>query len=155
MNEILYKWLEGIRRDLIANYDRLGLRASGQWERSLKSFVTEDGSKISAGMFGQDYTYWIENGRRKNQDQTDEGLKAWVGWAGSTFIDKWVHDKGISANPYAVAWKIAKKGWTVPNQFNAGGLVSDVVTKEKVQELNRNLLLSIINEFKSTVINAN
>ena len=152
MDEILNTWLEDTKRALIANYDRLGLRASGQWAETLAPFKEISRDKIKTGIEGQDYTFWIENGRKPNADQIPEAIRAWVGWAGSTFIDKWVKDKGINANPYAVAYKIARAGWSVPNTHNSGGLVSDVVTNERIQELNRNLILYVIQEFKSTII---
>jgi len=152
MNEVIYKWLQSVRVALITNYDKLGLRASGKWVKTLQPFNTRKNNKINLGILGQDYTFWLENGRRKNQDQTPEGLKAWVGWAGSTFLKQWVQDKQIDLNPYAVAWSIARKGWMVPNQNNAGGLVSDIFTKAKIQELNKDLLTAIISDFKSQVI---
>jgi len=62
-------------------------------------------------------------------------LKAWVGWAGSTFLKKWVDDKGLNINPFAVAWKIAREGWRVPNSNNSGKLLDDVLSFSKVEEL--------------------
>lgn len=150
--KIADNWLKDIERDLVKNYDKLGLRASGKWAKSLTHFVDEKEKGFSIGIKGQDYTYYLENGRRQNKDQSKESLKKWVGWAGSTFLAKWVKDKGITANPYAVAWKIALEGWEVPNPNNAGGLVSDVVTKKRIQELNRSIGLHLVGNFQSEII---
>jgi len=151
---IIDDWLNGVEKDLVDNYDRLGLRASGQWASSLEPFNNQLPEGFSIGILGEDYTEWIENGRLPNRDQSDESLKAWVGWAGSTFIDDWLHDKGLedTLNPYAVSWKIALRGWQVPNIHNAGGLVSDVVTRERINDLNKSLGGFYINEIKTEII---
>lgn len=149
---IIDNWLNGVERDLIGNYNRLGLKASGLWEQSLEPFTntTNDGFKI--GIKGQDYTEQLENGRRPNRNQSPEALKAWVGWAGSTFLADWVNDKGIDVSPYAVAWGIARNGWVVPNANNAGGLVSDVVTTDRISQLNKELVLFQVGELRSDII---
>lgn len=150
--QIIDKWLSEVQSDLINNYNTLGLRASGLWERSLEKFNNATGEGFKIGIKGQDYTAQLENGRRPNRNQSPEALKAWVGWAGSTIIADWINDKGLDLNPFAVSWKIALEGWKVPNPNNAGGLVSDVVTTERISDLNRQLVLFRIGEFKSEII---
>jgi hypothetical protein len=152
IQDIVNTWLDDMQRDLISNYNRLGLRASGAWADSLEQFKDVQAGKLKIGILANDYTTYLENGRNPNKNQTPEALKSWVGWAGSTFLDKWVQDKKINANPFAIAWKIAREGWRVPNQHNAGGLVSDVVTREKVYELNRKLVFFYADNLKSDVI---
>jgi hypothetical protein len=152
VEEIINKWLGEVEDELVINYDRLGLRASGRWAKSLEPFQRREGGTIKLGILGENYTDYIENGRGPNKDQTEEGLKAWVGWAGSTFLDQWVKDKQVNLNPFAVAWKKAREGWEVPNKHNAGGLVSDVVTRKKMGELNRSLVFSLVQDFKSAII---
>lgn len=150
--QIINQWLDDVQNDLIDNYNQLGLRASGLWERSLQQFNTETQRGFSVGIRGQEYTGALEDGRRPNSNQSPEALKAWVGWAGSTILAQWVEDKGLDLNPYAVAWGIARNGWSVPNQHNAGGLVSDIVTTERVSELNRKLVFNEINNLRSDLI---
>jgi len=152
---IISDWLVDTESALIDNYNKLGLRASGSWAESLESFQEGGVSQgVRLGIKGKDYTEYIENGRRPNKDTDPKALKAWVGWAGSTFLKDWVRDKGIAANPYAVAWKIALKGWSVPNNYNAGGLVSDVLADGRMRDLNKQLSISIISEAKSKIINS-
>jgi hypothetical protein len=149
IEEIVSNWLNKIQKDLVLNYDRLGLRASGEWEESLEQFKELSGGVLKFGILGADYTVQLEQGRRPNKNQSEDALKAWVGWAGSTFLKEWVEVKNIDASPYAIAWKIAREGWQVPNPNNAGGLVSDVVNRENLLELNREITLSIIEDFKN------
>lgn len=158
--EIINNWLEDSRTDLIENYKRLGLKASGKWAESLESFIEQNGKQKTIGISGQHYTFYIQNYRGKNKKQSDEDVRKWVGWAasegleskGGSFISNWVKDKGLIINPFAVAYKIARKGWVVPNRFNAGGLVSDVITKDRISQLNVDLTQNAITEFKSTII---
>lgn len=152
IEQIVNNWLNGIEQDLIKNYNRLGLRASGEWEKSLEQFTEVKSGKLKAGILGNDYTYFMENGRGPNKDQNPETLKKWVGWAGSTFLDKWVKDKRINVDPFAAAYSIARRGIQVPNRYNAGGLVSDVVTKQRVYELNKSLIGYFAEDLKSTII---
>jgi hypothetical protein len=153
IEQIIDNWLTDIETDLIANYDRLGLRASGDWANSLEKFQKKEGKYLKVGILGNDYTIYLEDGRRPNKNQSDDKLKAWVGWAGSTFLKEWVDNKNIDASPYAIAWKIAREGWTVPNKNNKGGLVSDVVNVESIRDLSREISLSIIKEFRDGTIN--
>lgn len=153
--EIVDKWLAKVKKDLEANYLRLGLKASGNWPKALEPFTERTNDGLRLGMLGEEYTGAIENGRNPNRDQSEEGLKAWVGWAGSTFLDQWVKDKDLDSilSPFAVAWKIALTGWEVPNPHNAGGLVSDVLTRERTNELNRELSAYYVGEIKTEMIN--
>lgn len=149
---IANQWLSEVKQDLRDNYNRLGLKASGQWGETLEEFIRETPKGLTMGILAEKYSGALENGRKPNTKKSPKEMKAWVGWAGSTFLDDWVKDKGLNLNPYAVAWKIAREGWKVPNRFNAGGLVSDVVTKNKVEELNRSVSLFYIDLFRSTII---
>jgi len=126
--------LEQVKKDLVKSYNEKGLRASGNWERELESFYKQTSNGYKFGIYGANYTDVLQNGRNKNIKQTPEGLKAFVGWAGSTFLKQWVEDKGLNISPFAVAWKIAREGVKVPNRFNKGGLVSDVINDETIQE---------------------
>jgi hypothetical protein len=151
--QIVDTWLDEVKQDLITNYHKLGLKASGNWERQLETVSKVEGLEIKAIVKGEQYTGAIEYGRRKNRNQSKEAIRAWVGWAGSTFIAQWIKDKGLNLNPFAVSYKIARMGWKVPNAFNVGGLVSDAITDNKIDELIRKLSLFYIDQIKSDMVN--
>lgn len=92
---------------LIPKFKELNMNASGEWIASLE---TERRGTNEGVIRGRDYTYWLVNGRSPNQDQSPEALRKWAVWAGNTFIKEWVKNKGLSADPIAVAMSIAKKG---------------------------------------------
>lgn len=145
--------LTDFQRDLVANYDKLGLRASGNWAKELENFYSENDNGYQFGILGASYTDILQNGRLPNKKQTKESLKAWVGWAGSTFLADWVEQKGLSVSPFAVAWKIAREGVKVPNSFNKGGLVSDVINDESIQKFTDIVKFSYIDTLRSEVKN--
>lgn len=150
--DIVKGWGEENRILLIKKYDELGLRASGQWAESLNDEASADGTTITAIMTGEDYTGAIAYGRLPNTDQGDETIRRWVGWAGSTFLKDWVANKGLSINPYAVAYKVAREGWSVPNPHNKGGLVDDVVNEKRIQILKDRLGEFYVTDIQETLI---
>lgn len=148
--KIIEDWINNVQVDLISNYNQMGLKASGKWANTLESKINETQIGYSAAILGQRYTGALVEGRRPNTNQ--ENIKAWIGWSGSTFIAEWVKNKGLTLNPYAVAGKIAKQGIKVPNQYNDGELLSKVVTKNRVEELGKELGKNVLNDFKSELI---
>jgi hypothetical protein len=132
MNELnvkIQKWMDEVKRDLISNYDKKGFRASGKYEKDLESVITDN----RATLYSAKHAYWMENGRRPNKDQSKEGLKKFVGWAGSTFLKKWLEDKKLAVNPYALAYKIGTQGYTIGGGRNR--VISGVINDEKIKEL--------------------
>lgn len=93
---------------LLPRFLSLKMEASGEWRDSLEiqPFAAENKGVIR----GRFYSYWLAKGRQPNADQDPKALRAWAVWAGSTFIKKWVQDKGLAADPIAVAYNIAKNG---------------------------------------------
>ena len=135
LEQDITKWLGDAEKALVNNYKSFGLRASGNWERELESKIEKSQFRIKASILGAKYTGAINEGRKANLKQDDQSIRAFVGWAGSTFLDKWVKDKGISVNPFAVAYKIAREGVKVPNKYNAGNFVDKAIDDKMVQSL--------------------
>lgn len=114
-------------RDLIKNYDRLGLRASGGYEKGLRPEIVKIADGWQFIIWGLAYGEFMENGRgpsrsgTRRRGQPGELIKA---------IKKWVEDKGIDISPYAITAKIHRDGIKVPNRFNKGGVISGVINKK-------------------------
>jgi hypothetical protein len=152
--EIIDNWLNEIQTDLIKNYDRLGLRASGNWANKLEQFQNQDGNLIKLGILGEKYTGAIEFGRLPTKMGSIPGKLKGI-------IRKWIDVKGITPRDgiskdslaFLITRKIHREGWKVPNRFNAGGLVSDVITKSRISELMKKLSLYYIEEIKTDLKN--
>ena len=145
--EIISEWQSNFQNDLVKKYNDLGLRASGRWEKSLRHElkITEKGYELI--QYGEHYTYQLENGRRAGKFPP---IKA---------IEQWVKDKGIIATDisqesliFLISRKIANEGIKIPNQYNKGGLISDVFTKNRVDLLISSIKNSKLHEMKSNVL---
>lgn len=148
-NELLF-----IIQDLIKSYDTKGLRASGNWANSLVGNVesTPNGYKLTID--GADYSGAMEYGRKPTVKKGNGELK--------DIIRQWIDDKkivpkdGISKDSLAflITRKIHQEGITVPNKYNIGGVISDVVEgnptlgfkpiKERLQEKFNNIYINNI-----------
>ena len=122
--EIIYlKYLERLRIKFVDKYNELGLRASGDFEKSLEPAIY----KSSMIMYGAPHTQFMEKGRGTGPANYKKL---------APFMEQWIDvKKGLPAIFYekkksmafAIAYKIAKQGIKVPNQYNKGKLIEDVV----------------------------
>jgi len=120
-NELIF-----IIRDLILSYDEKGLRASGKFADSLKGELINLPNKYELLITGEEYAGAMEHGRSPSTGG-DGSLKA--------IIRQWIDDKkiipkkGISKDSLAflITRKIHQEGITVPNQFNKGKVIEDVL----------------------------
>lgn len=106
--ELYLNVLQGVIDNFLKpKFIELGMNASGEWLNTIQPRIVEGRGEI----WGMDYTYWLNNGREPNQDQSPQALKAWAYYYGINVIKPWAASKGIVFdNPIAVAYSIAKKG---------------------------------------------
>lgn len=122
---IVNSYMEQTRQDLIKSYQEKGLKASGRYAKGLTFEVSDDGKTIKAFMESEHHVWFMEEGRKPNKQQTAKQARSL-----GHILEQWVKDKGIDVNPYAAAWKIVREGIQVPNRYNPGDVVEDVVTNE-------------------------
>lgn len=134
-------------QDMIKNYDDLGLRASGRYARELKVIITQSGTKTNAKITGPIQSIFMEQGRGPNKDTSMKSVRAL-----GHILEQWVKDKGIDVNPYAAAHKIVNQGIQVPNPHNPGGVISDVINDQWLEELNKLLVFDVAQNIKSDVL---
>jgi hypothetical protein len=89
LNEVIDKFL-------IPRYKELGMEASGNWARQLEVRTKPNGGQI----WGEKYSEQLVYGRRPGKMPPVNA------------ISRWLQQKGINANPWAVAKVIAEKGTT-------------------------------------------
>ena len=147
IQQILNDWSERTKQELIDKYRSMGLKASGAFENGLTTDTTENRTQI----WTVPHTWYMVNGRGKNSSQDKEAVRKWVGWAGSTFLKKWVEDKGLDISPFAVAYKIARQGIRVPNEKNDGTLISSVINDNSISGLLSQMGIYIIKDIKTDI----
>lgn len=126
MDSEVVKIVQGVRDEIVANYYRMKLNASGEFAE--KTQVVEDGGGVK--IVAPSYIYQMEDGRRP-------GTMPPV-----SVIKKWIRDKNANAGtdiPESAAWAIAyvikRDGIQVPNEFNEGGVASSILNPELIKRL--------------------
>lgn len=131
VKDVLDKWMKDSESALIATYRAKGLKASGNFE----TFLRSETSEFKSTMYAPQYVGVLITGRKPNSDQSDEGLKWFANWASHYIFKKWIKDKGLSLNPWGIAYHIGKFGITVPNPKNDGRLLTDTFTDTRMEDL--------------------
>lgn len=126
---------EVIDKFMIPRYLHLNMKASGEWEKTLEAQRTGTNSAVIRGRF---YSEFLAKGRQPNRDQSPEGIRRWAVWAGKTFIKEWAEIKGISIDPIAIAYSIAKKG-TSWKRKGGSDLLEVLTEPETVQYVQQRL----------------
>lgn len=120
-DESLYlSYLERLRLKLIKKYDELGLRASGEYEEELEPEV----NKNTLTMWGAFHSIFMERGRGSGGFPPRKAIEDWIETKNGLppiFKEK----KRQFA--FLIARKIAEQGITVPNEYNKGKVVSEVL----------------------------
>ena len=126
MDSEVTKIVKGVRDEIVANYYKMKLNASGEFAE--KTQVVEDGKSIK--IVAPAYVYQMEDGRRA-------GTMPPV-----SVIRKWIRDKNANAGTdipeeaaYAIAYVIKRESIRVPNEHNAGGVSSKILTPEMMQRI--------------------
>ena len=120
------KLVQGVRDEIVANYYRMKLNASGEFDRETK--VVEDGKSIK--IVAPAYIYQMEDGRRAGTMPPVSAIK------------KWIRDKNANSGTdipeeaaWAIAYAIKRDGIQVPNEFNTGGVASSILNPDMVKRL--------------------
>lgn len=126
MDKDILAAVEQIKKEIFESYISKGLVASGEFGRELK--VNDLGNRVT--ITAPKYTIQMEQGRKAGAFPPVSAIK------------KWIQDKNRTAGTdipeeaaYAIAYVIKRDGIKVPNKYNGGGVVSDVINPERVKRL--------------------
>ena len=153
IEQIIEDWLVDTEKQLFDNYIKLGLKASGKWGESLEHTQENTGTNYKATIKANKYAYQLEHGRLATAPDKRGRLYG--------IMQRWIADKGITPRDpkmsiKTLAWIFARKidleGITVPNQFNAGGLISNIITEKQINKLTENIATIISTNAKSSII---
>ena len=126
MDKDILAAVEQIKKEIFESYISKGLVASGEFGRELK--VNDLGNRVT--ITAPKHTIQMEQGRKAGAFPPVSAIK------------KWIQDKNRTAGTdipeeaaYAIAYVIKRDGIKVPNKYNGGGVVSDVMNPERVKRL--------------------
>lgn len=140
------EWLSETTTALIENYNKLGLRASGEWEKSLNGTHEETDTGIKVIISGAKYTEQLSIGRKPGKMPPRQ------------VILDWIREKNIQSElkpqtlAYLIQRKIGTEGIKVPNKYNRGGLITDVLTNERINDLIKNVGNVVLREQRSDIL---
>lgn len=155
--EILKDELDALKRDLILEYDRKGMRASGRWAEGLEVTVRENTGKLE----GLKYTEQLEYGRRATSSGGGQKGERTV----QAQIEDWIEDKGIKAIEsnmttktlaFLIARKIHREGYN-RKQYGGVSLVSEIATPQRLKSMldkvEEGVLFNIASELTIIIMN--
>lgn len=145
--EQINAWLSDKKTAILDNYNTMHFRASGKFEAELETKVEQEENNYKIQILGSAHTYFMENGRQPNKNQSAGAIKAFVGWAGSTFLADWVNNKDLIINPFAFAYAIATTGTK-----HKEPIISSVINDKSINELLKLISGKLITEVKSDVL---
>lgn len=116
---------EIVDKFLIPKFKDLGMNASGRWIDSLE--VEFDGNGY---IKGEDYTKYLVEGRPPN-NMSELEMRNWAVYYGRTVIKDWADSKGITIDPIAIAYKIAREG---TNYYPNGTDLLEVLQSKEVTD---------------------
>ena len=128
VTEVLQSEFEALKNELIAKYDELGMRASGNFAESLEVQVND----TKAVLLGANYAEQLEYGRKSGKFPPIAQIEQWINDKG--IISKIQGKISVSSLAFLIARKIARVGWK-REEFGGVELITQVVTPERIQQI--------------------
>jgi hypothetical protein len=135
------------RSEILDNYNRSGMRASGKFEKGLIVKDLSSDFTIQIQLHGAPHSKFVEGGRNPTNPNAPKGSPTLA-----EIIKQWAIDKGIQINPFAVARKIHKEGWK-PRSLQTIGrpIISSVINSQEVSKLSKDISKDIIVQLSSII----
>lgn len=122
-SEILKREFEALKADIIARYETSGMKASGNWGKT----VSVEMSGTSASITAAEYI----KGRPPGKQPPSEAILKWLEDKG--IASKLQKDISLTSLAYLIARKIGRSGWK-PKQGNED-IIAAVATPERIQSI--------------------
>lgn len=136
--KLLASEFESLKNELIAKYDEMNIRVSGNWAENLEIETAKD----SITLWGS----YSPDARKPGKQPPSEA------------IEQWLKDKGIASRlekeiavtslAYLIARKIGREGW----KRQGTPLVSSVITPERIQQIIDKIGEEQLNDFTATIL---
>ena len=140
VGEILDKNGQSLVRDLQQSMADKRLNASGETSRSITYEVEETLTKSTLIIKANRSIGALQYGRRAG------------GWPPRNVIRQWIDDKAINPGEiskdslaFLIQRKIGTLGIKVPNRFNPGGVISDVITDDRIDKIFKEVKVASVN----------
>lgn len=156
----LIKWMEDSIDSIGETYKKLepyGVFAKDEnFPELLESKFESSNGRFKGQILGPDYTYWLEHGRGPTKNRTPHNPTV------KEVVLKWIkrynvqdqYNKNVSQNTLAffISRSIHNYGIKVPGKYNPGGLISDTINDDSINNLMDKLKWHVLVSVKSDVI---
>lgn len=148
----MFNFLNKSITDLKGNADRLGLTYKGKYKDELQPKIDESKDTTKYQIWGAAHTNYMVNGRGPNKDKSVASAKKLY-----PIALEWAKTKGPSVQnikqfAFRVALKWVYKGIQVPNAYNPGTVVSDIINERWFRNGIQVAGGAILAEFNSDVL---
>lgn len=128
--ETVQLWLNNSKAQIISNYDRDNMRASGSFSKSLRVEILEQSGTVKGTLYGAHHSLFVDDGRGAGKQPL------------RSVILKWINDKNITLKDniskdslaFLIARKIGREGWRPKNRY-PNGVISSVINNDSIKEL--------------------
>ena len=153
IEEVVKSWLDGSKSQIISNYDRDNMRASGSFAKSLRVEILQQSGLIKGTLYGANHSIFVDKGRWATGGGGNGQLRE--------AIKQWIDDKGITPRDniskdslaFLISRKIHREGWK-PKNIYPNGVISSVINdnaiKELLASLGANVKLQVKNDIWQT-----
>ena len=147
--ETVQLWLNSSKDQIISNYDRDNMRASGSFAKSLRVEVLQQSGLIKGTLHGAHHSLYVDKGRGKTSGGGNGQLRE--------AIKQWIDDKGITPRDniskdslaFLISRKIHREGWKPKNSYPNGvisSVINDNAIKDLLSSLGANVKLQVKND---------
>lgn len=140
--ELISAFLEELKAEIVQNLKDRGNVASGETINSLEVIPIDENT---VALWGAKHLMALEDGRKPTRSGAESGSPTLF-----ERIKQWIDDKGLDLNPYAVTKKIHKEGTSLYRQGGKSGVISTVITEQRIN----NFLEIFSREFMSSAESA-
>lgn len=127
-SKVLSSEFELLKKDLIAAYDRKGMRASGKFADTLEVEIKGTNAKL----WGENYAQQLETGRKGGKFPPINAIEQWIKDKG--IANRIQGEISISSLAFLIARKIHREGWK-RKDYGGVELITEVVTDAKMQKI--------------------
>ena len=130
-----------IVKDLQNSMSSKGLNASGKTSKSIASKVEETLTKAILTITANRSIGALQHGRRPGRMPPRDAIREWIDSKPISLTGGMTKDQLA----YLIQRKIGREGIKVPNRFNPGGVISDVINDELINSIFKKIKLASVN----------
>ena len=140
--EVLREELERGTNDIIKDYVRQGMKASGKFAQMVRETIEVSTTHLIGEILGPDYAEYMKRGRGPGKMPMVERIELWLQQKGIRALNRKITQRSLA---WAIAKNIAKKG---TETFQKGGsdFVENVFTAKRIEEVFDRVASALIDE---------